>query len=166
MNNFLNHFSVTRHCRDYHPANVTTRTVVIRQLARSKTDFLSTIIHLRSYVAAPRVVTSMPDSHGLRKCIVTDPNKCKMDSRLTHLGGFLLYPICGSRSSPPPPPGADPSRLVPNTNANTETVAETPGIHHQYHHCMSATINTSNLLLVDQISDINSLANSSPVGLR
>ena len=69
---------------------------------------------------------------GLSKYIVTDPNKYKMHSRLTHLGGFLLYPICGSRS---------PQVQTPWDWFQTpmQTVAETPGIRHQYHHYMSAT---------------------------
>ena len=102
---------------------------------------------------------------GLSKYIVTDSNKYKMHSRLTHLGGFLLYPICGSRSPPPPPPGCRPfetyskhqckqwQKLLEYT-INTTTVCQ--------------RLNASNLhvLLVDQISDIHFLEKSSQVGLK
>ena len=105
------------------------RGVVIRQLARNKTDFLSTIIHLRSYVAAPRGVNSMSDSHGAQKMHRDWP---KQIQNAFPTDPFLLYPIRGSRS-----PGVQTFRDWFQTPMHT--VAETPGIHHQYHHCMSAT---------------------------
>ena len=95
---------------------------------------------------------------GLSKYIVTDPHKYQMHSRLTHLGGFLLYPICGSWS-----PGCRPfetgskhqckqwQKLLEYT-INATTVCQ--------------RLNASNLLLVDQISDIHFLAKSSPVCLK
>ena len=72
---------------------------------------------------------------GLSKYIVTDPNKYKKHSRLTPFGQVSFISDMWQSVTL----GADPLRLVPNTNPVAETVAETPGIHHQYHHCMSAT---------------------------
>ena len=90
---------------------------------------------------------------GLSKYIVTDPNKYKI-----HLGGFLLYPICGSRS-----PGCRSFETGSKHQCkqwqklleyaiNTTTVCQ--------------RLNASNLLLVDQISDIHFLTKSSPVGFE
>ena len=116
LNNFLNHFSVTRHCRDYHPTNVTKHWRVLKYTSwHNKRGFLPTIINLRAYVAAPRGVTSMSDSHGLTKYIVTDPKQIQNAFPADPFGRVSFI----SDMWQSVPPGANPLRLVPNTNANS-----------------------------------------------
>ena len=130
------YFSVTRHAATTIQRTSLSTGPLGGRLARNKGGFLPTIINLRCRyqytnsvnhcpsLGTERATTPVQDWHliccstprgyfhvtGLSKCIVTNPNKYKMLSRLMHSGKSPLYSLCDSQLPPPLPRSATHSR--------------------------------------------------------